>query len=82
MEPVVRSLPDGVEIFLDPRGGDRCMRVSRHDDVGLVVVSLWRDSVCVGSMRVPHDDVPRLIAALATGLAGTVPDSAEQREAG
>jgi hypothetical protein len=63
-----RPLPDLGEIFLDPRGENRALRVSWHTDRDLVVLSLWRDNVCAGSFRLSVDEVPQLIALLRSGL--------------
>jgi hypothetical protein len=40
------------------------MRVSCHDDRGVVVVSIWADRVCRASFRLSLEDVPRMIEAL------------------
>lgn len=64
----VRPLPQQGSIFLDARGGDRAMRVSWHEESGLVVLSLWRDNVCTGSFRLAVDEVPALIELLRSGL--------------
>jgi hypothetical protein len=69
--PPARPLPATGSVFVDARGGGRALRVSWHAEVGMVVLSLWRENVCAGSFRVPADEVPALIAALASGLAGT-----------
>ena len=66
--PAARPLPSEGSVFLDSRGGDRALRVSWHHDSGLVVLSIWRDNVCVGSFRLAVDDVPDLIALLRGGL--------------
>ena len=66
--PAVRPLPETGSIFLDARGGDRALRVSWHQDSGLVVLSLWRENVCAGSFRLAVDEVPDLIALLRSGL--------------
>jgi hypothetical protein len=63
-----RPLPDQGSIFLDPRGGGRALRVSWHHESGLVVLSLWRENVCAGSFRLAVEDVPEMIALLASGL--------------
>jgi hypothetical protein len=55
-------------VFLDPRGQDRSMRVTWHQEAQCVVLSLWRDNVCAGTFRLPADDVPDLIALLRQGL--------------
>ena len=63
-----RPLPDTGSVFLDSRGGNRALRVSWHTEVDLVVLSLWRDNVCVGSFRLSVDEVPDLIELLRQGL--------------
>jgi hypothetical protein len=71
MSPAVVPLPLQGDVFVDARGSDRGMRVSWHHEQGLVVVSLWRADTCVGTLRLPREEVPRLILALAEGLAET-----------
>lgn len=70
------TLSEGVDMFFDSRGSDRCMRTSWHHEAGLLVVSLWRDDTCVATLRLERDEVSRLMVALAEGLrepgAGTV----------
>ena len=44
------------------------MRVSWHEESGIVVLSLWRENVCAGSFRLAIDEVPALIELLRTGL--------------
>jgi hypothetical protein len=63
-----RPLPELGSIFLDARGGDRALRASWHSEADLVVLSLWRDNLCVGSFRLDLDDVPDLVAMLRAGL--------------
>jgi hypothetical protein len=64
-----RPLPKTGSVFLDARGGDRALRVTWHDEAGLVVLSLWRDNVCAGTFRLRADEVPDLIETLSAGLA-------------
>ena len=66
--PAVRPFPQQGSIFLDARGDDRALRVSWHEESGLVVLSLWRDNVCAGSFRLAIDEVPALIELLRAGL--------------
>jgi hypothetical protein len=66
--PPVRPLPQTGSIFLDARGGDRALRVSWHEEAGIVVLSLWRDNLCAGSFRLSIDEVPALIEMLRSGL--------------
>ena len=65
----VVALPRHGEVFADARGADRTLRVSWHRDEGLLVLSLWREAVCVGTFRLPTEAVPELVKALADGLA-------------
>ena len=65
---VVRPLPRTGSLFFDARGDDRALRVSWHDEAGLVVLSLWRDNVCTGTFRLEPDDVPDLVATLIDAL--------------
>jgi hypothetical protein len=55
-------------VFLDPRGEDRSLRVTWHQESQLVVLSLWRENVCAGTFRLAADEVPDLIALLRRGL--------------
>ena len=66
--PPARPLPRTGSVYLDARGDDRALRVSWHDDAGVVVLSLWRGNVCSGSFRLPVDQVPALIDLLRRGL--------------
>jgi hypothetical protein len=40
----------------------------------VVLLSLWRERVCVASFRLPVEDVPDLIDALRSGLAAAYDD--------
>ena len=61
-------IPRTGAVFLDPRGEDRSLRVTWHQDSQLVVLSLWRDNVCAGTFRLAADEVPDLIGLLRRGL--------------
>ena len=56
----------------DPRGGGRGVRVSTHDDAGVLVVSVWRSDECVATVRLRADEASELVAALTAGLAHLV----------
>lgn len=64
----VAPLPDGVEHFLDTRGGARALRVSWHHEADVVVLSMWREHECVASFRLAIEEVPALIETLREGL--------------
>jgi hypothetical protein len=66
--PIASPLPSVGEVFLDARGGPRALRVSWHDEAGVVVLSLWRHETCAGTFRLAVEDVPDLLAALRRGL--------------
>jgi hypothetical protein len=57
-------MPKAGDVFVDVRGVDRAMRISRYDDQGVVVVSIWAERVCRASFRLSTEDAPRMIAAL------------------
>jgi hypothetical protein len=65
----VVALPSSGEVIADQRGGGRWMRVTWHDEAGVVVLSLWRETGCVGTMRLDRSQVPALVTALVDGLA-------------
>jgi hypothetical protein len=53
----------------DARGHDRAVRVSPHPQENVVNLSVWRDDLCVGTVRLRPADVAVLIAGLTDGLA-------------
>ena len=64
-------LPASGQVYVDGRGDERTLRVSWHHEVGeegVVVLSLWRDGVCVGSFRMEADQVRDLVEVLRSGL--------------
>ncbi len=44
----------------------RAVRVTAHPELGRVVVSTWQGERCVSTVRFTPQDVPELIAALAS----------------
>ncbi|MEU8610459.1 hypothetical protein AB0C29_20975 [Actinoplanes sp. NPDC048791] len=57
-------MPTVGDVFQDVRGDDRTMRVSYHQDRGVMVVSLWAGPVCRGSFRLAADEISRLAMLL------------------
>ncbi len=78
MKPV-RPLPAAGSVFFDARGDGRALRVSWHSESEMVVLSLWRDNVCVGSFRLSVDEVPDMIDLLRAGLDAAYDDVAQHR---
>jgi hypothetical protein len=68
-EAEVLALPSSGELVSDARGGGRWMRVTWHDEADLVVLSLWKQASCVGTLRLERSQVPALVNALVSGLA-------------
>jgi hypothetical protein len=64
----VAALPLGRSVALPDVRGDRALQVTWHDDRGVVVVSLWRDGRCAGTVRLDPAEAAAMIAALAEGL--------------
>ena len=65
----VIALPSSGELLADVRGAGRWMRVTWHDEADVVVLSMWRQASCVGTVRLDRRQVPALVDALVTGLA-------------
>jgi hypothetical protein len=53
----------------DTRGEGRALRATWHHEAGVLVLSVWRENVCVSTVRVDPDDVPALVEVLVSGLA-------------
>ena len=67
----VVALPSSGEVLADVRGNGRWLRVTWHDEVDVVVLSLWKQMSCVGALRLDRADVPALVDSLVQGLART-----------
>jgi hypothetical protein len=70
-------------IIPDSRGQGATLRVSRHPEANKIVLSHWRDGICVASTPVEITEVPALIGVLADALGDaidtSVPPSTEVR---
>jgi hypothetical protein len=53
----------------DARGDRRAVRVSPHVCENVVNLSVWRDNVCVGTVRLLPAEVTALVGGLTEGLA-------------
>lgn len=62
-------LGGGRRWFVDARSPARRMGVSSHPDARVAVISLWHGDTCTATFHMSLDHAPRLIAALAEGLA-------------
>ena len=59
----------------DARGSGAYLRVTRHPEQRKVVISHWRDDVCVASTPVELVEVPSLIGVLADVIGDVVRSS-------
>lgn len=85
----VLPFPSQAHWAWDARGHDRAVRVSAHPREDVVNLSVWRDDLCVGSVRLRPAEVAALVAGLTDGLAelarrpaaplATVADLADRR---
>ncbi|WP_225755570.1 hypothetical protein [Actinotalea sp. Marseille-Q4924] len=62
------ALPLGRSVALPDVRGDRALQMTWHDDPDVVVVSLWRDGRCAGTVRLDPAEAAAMIAALGEGL--------------
>ena len=53
----------------DARGDSRAVRVSPHARENVVNLSVWRDDICVGTVRLLPGEVIALVTGLTEGLA-------------
>jgi hypothetical protein len=53
----------------DSRGTNRAVRVSTHERENVVNLSVWRDDLCVGTVRLSPGEVAALVTGLTEGLA-------------
>jgi hypothetical protein len=44
----------------------RVLRISAHPNSDRVVLSIWQDGCCLGTVRLASDDVPHVLEVLAT----------------
>ena len=79
--PTPSERPSG-EVFLDARGNGRALRLSWHHESDLVVLSLWRHDVCVGTFRLTRPDVGAFVDALVDGLREGTPPTTAAHSAG
>lgn len=63
-----RQRPNAGAVLADARGDGRALRVTWHEEVGLVVLSVWRDNVCTTTVRLAPAVAVDLIEVLAAGL--------------
>lgn len=66
----VPPLPDRGSVLFDVRQDGHSLRYRWHPELGIAVLSVWRDARCVGTFQLARDDMPALICALVDSLDG------------
>ena len=69
MTTVVRFPEARARWAWDARGDNRAVRVSAHQREHLLNLSVWRDDLCVGTVRLRPDEAAALVTGLTEGLA-------------
>jgi N-acyl-L-homoserine lactone synthetase len=52
----------------DRRGQGRGVRVSAHEEAGFLVLSTWKEGLCVGTVRLLPDEAAELVSGVAEAL--------------
>jgi len=65
----VLRLPVHGRWIWDARGDNRAVRVSAHVRENVVNLSVWRDELCVGTVRLRPSEAASLVVGLTDGLA-------------
>ena len=63
----VTPVPRLGDVVVGRDGVGRVLRVSAHPNSGRVVLSIWQEGTCLGTVRLAAEDVGHLVAVL-TGL--------------
>ncbi|MFG1920364.1 hypothetical protein [Cryptosporangium sp. NPDC048952] len=69
----VLPLPHRGDVFLDPRGEGRSLRVSGHRGAATVVLSIWRQGECRATFRLAGSEVDEFIRALLNAAPPSAP---------
>jgi hypothetical protein len=64
----ISPLPRHGSTLLGRDTAGRRLRVSSHPEAGRVVLSIWQDDVCRGTLRLAPEDVPELVRMLTASL--------------
>lgn len=67
----VAPVPSQGDIFVGRDAVGRVLRVSAHPELDRVVLSIWQEGRCMGTVRLASEDIPDLVRTL---TAAVVPD--------
>lgn len=61
--PGATPLPKQGDVFFDYTRPDRSLRLSRHPDAGVVVLSIWNGGICQATFQLPGDQTAMFVEA-------------------
>lgn len=64
----VAAAPRKGQVLVGRDRPGRALRVSAHPESGRIVLSIWQDSACIGTVRLLPQDVPDVLQALRDSL--------------
>jgi hypothetical protein len=64
----VAPVPSQGDIFVGRDAVGRVLRVSAHPELDRVVLSIWQEGRCMGTLRLASDDVPDLVRTLTAAV--------------
>lgn len=56
-------MPKQGDVFFDHTRPDRSLRLSRHSDAGVVVLSIWSGGVCQATFQLPGEQASAFVEA-------------------
>jgi len=64
----VAAAPRKGQVLVGRDAPGRALRVSAHPESGRIVLSIWQDARCIGTVRLMPQDVPDVLQALGDAL--------------
>jgi hypothetical protein len=72
----VAAAPRQGQVLVGRDAPGRALRVSAHPESGRIVLSIWQDTRCIGTVRLKPEDVPDVLHALGDALVACDGESA------
>lgn len=64
----VAPVPSQGDIFVGRDTAGRTLRVSAHPELDRVVLSIWQEGRCMGTLRLASEDIPDLVRTLTAAV--------------
>ncbi|MBI4942505.1 hypothetical protein [Kineosporia sp. R_H_3] len=64
----VTPVPSQGDIFVGRDAVGRTLRVSAHPEMDRVVLSIWQEGRCMGTLRLASEDIPDLVRTLTAAV--------------